>query len=178
MTAPGILDLYRGAGHEAFRLEARQDYGVPQESRQWRQWRRNRTIAPDPAVEESMGIIRDLRGQGVIVHRVHVIDLPLTDYLEYELAAYAENIRAGEQVFIAVRAWHPLLAILTQDFTLFDPGTAGQAVTWMHYNPRGELATTTYSTAAADIDAAIELRDLALLHAIPLARFTALADTG
>ena len=45
-------------------------------------------------------------------------------YLRYELAAYRENIDAGEEVGIAVRSWHPDLADLTEDFVLFDPGTA------------------------------------------------------
>ena len=56
--------------------------------------------------------------------RVHVVDRPLTDYVRYELAVYAENVAAGEDVLIADSSVYPELAGLTQDFALFDSETA------------------------------------------------------
>jgi hypothetical protein len=52
--------------------------------------------------------------------RAHVVDHPLTPYLRFELAAYAENEQGGEQVWIADRAAHPGLAGLVEDFVIVD----------------------------------------------------------
>ena len=74
-----------------------------------------------------------------MIQRVHVVDLPLTAYLRYEMAAYRENIDAGEEVGIAVRSWHPDLAALTEDFVLFDHGGEDEAMVWMRYDHQGQL---------------------------------------
>jgi hypothetical protein len=68
---------------------------------------------------------------------VHVVDVPLTPYLRYEMAAYRENLAVGEEVFIAARPWHLDLAGVMVDFVLFDPGIGRQAVVWMRYDAMG-----------------------------------------
>jgi hypothetical protein len=123
-----------------------------------------------------MQIIREATARGVRVCRVHVVDLPLTGYLRYELAAYAENAAAGERVSIAVRAWHPDLAAITEDFVLFDAGTGRQSVVWMRYGPEGDLTGTGYSEDPADIGRGRQQRDAAMAHAVPLSEFAALAE--
>ena len=98
------------------------------------------------------------------------MDLPLTVYLRYELAAYRENIDAGEEVGIAVRSWHPDLAELTEDFVLFDPGSDHPAMVWMRYDDQGQLAGLAYSDKPADLALAAGYRETALAHAVPLQR--------
>jgi hypothetical protein len=172
-----LLALYRGARREAFRLETQQQYEVPAESAQYEAFLLGLPIPPDPAVEQSMQIIRDATARGVRLYRAHVVDLPLTDYLRYEMAAYEENTAAGEEVFIAVRT--PRLAVaLTGDFVLFDSGTPQQSVVHMHYDAEGHLAGTHHTSDSAFVDTAIRLRDAALAHAVPLRDFTALAEAG
>ena len=115
---------------------------------------------------------------GCRIRRVHVVDLPLTAYLRYEMAAYRENIDAGEEVGIAVRSWHPDLAGLTEDFVLFDPGLEHPAMVWMRYDDQGQLADRAYSDNPADLARAARSREVALAHAVPLHEFVSLADTG
>ena len=98
--------------------------------------------------------------------------------LRYELAAYRENIDAGEEVGIAVRRWHPDLAELTEDFVLFDPGSAHAAVVWMRYDDQGQLAGLAYSDKPADLALATGYRRAALTHAVPLREFMTLAEAG
>ncbi len=52
-----------------------------------------------------------------------MVDRPLSDYLRYELAVYAENVAAGEDVLIADRSIHPDLEALNEDFAIFDTET-------------------------------------------------------
>lgn len=169
-----ILALYSQAAREAFRLETRQAYAVSAESAQLRAFTEGRALPADPHVGRSMQVISTANSAGVRIHRVHVVDLPLTAYLRYEMAAYAENTAAGEDVRIAVRSWHPDLARLTEDFVLFDPGSARQAMVWMRYDDEGRLTGRDYGTAS-DLALAARQRDVALAHSVPLSEFTRLA---
>ena len=95
-----------------------------------------------------------------------------------EMAAYRENIDAGEEVGIAVRSWHPDLAGLTEDFVLFDPGSEHQAMVWMRYDDQGQLTGRDYSDDPVDLARALRHREITLAHAVPLCEFVSLADTG
>jgi hypothetical protein len=169
-----LLALYGQAAREAFRLETRQVYAVPAESAQFRAFTEGRPLPPDPHVNRSMQVISAAASAGVRIHRVHVVDLPLTAYLRYEMTAYGENVDAGEDIRIAVRSWHPGLAGLTEDFVLFD----GQAMVWMRYDHQGQLTGRDYSDDAADLALAARQRDLALAHSAPLSEFAHLAEAG
>ena len=178
MSGVNLLDMYSRASEEAFRLETQQRYAVPAEDEQFRAFTEGRPMPSDPRVDRSMQIIRAAAARGCRVRRVHVVDLPLTVYLRYELAAYRENINAGEEVGIAVRRWHPDLAELTEDFVLFDPGSAHAAVVWMRYDDQGQLAGLAYSDKPADLALATGYRRAALTHAVPLREFMTLAEAG
>jgi hypothetical protein len=171
-----LLAMYASAGREVFRLEAQPVYDVEQEAAQIEAFEQTGEVPPDPAVEESMAVVRAAAASGTRVHRAHVVDLPLSRYLRYELAAYAENIAAGEQVSIAARSWHRDLAALTEDFVLFDPGTSGEAVVYMRYDAAGHLTGLAFSDDPAEVARARHRHDIALAHAVPLSEFTALAE--
>ena len=178
MSGVNLLDMYSRASEEAFRLETQQRYAVPAEDEQFRAFTEGRPMPSDPRVDRSMQIIRAAAARGCRVRRVHVVDLPLTVYLRYELAAYRENINAGEEVGIAVRSWHPDLAGLTEDFVLFDPGSEHQAMVWMRYDDQGQLTGRDYSDDPVDLARALRHREITLAHAVPLCEFVSLADTG
>jgi hypothetical protein len=178
MSDVDLLGMYSGATQEAFRLEAQQRYAVPAEDAQFRAFTEGRPLPSDPRVNRSMQVIRSAVASGCRIRRVHVVDLPLTAYLRYEMAAYRENIDAGEEVSIAVRSWHPDLAAMTEDFVLFDPGSEHQAMVWMRYDDQGQLADRVYSDDPADLARAGRYREVSLAHAVSLREFVSLADTG
>ena len=178
MSGVDLLSMYRAASREAFRVEAQQRYAVPAEDAQFRAFTEGRPMPSDPRVNRSMQVIRAAVAAGTRIRRVHVVDLPLTVYLRYEMAAYRENVDAGEEVGIAVRAWHPDLAGLTEDFVLFDPGTDRPAMVWLRYDDQGRLTGRDYSDDPADLARAARHREVALAHAVPLSEFASLADTG
>jgi hypothetical protein len=176
MSGVDLLAMYRDAKAEVFRLEAQERYDVEAEAGQIRAFEETGAVPSDPAVEESMAVVRAAVDGGTHVYRAHVVDLPLSPYMRYELAAYAENLAVGEDVSIAVRSRHPGLAALGADFVLFDPGTDGAAVVWMDYDAEGHLTGTRYSGSPADIARAVQHRDAVMAHAVPLREFTALAE--
>jgi len=178
MADVDLLGMYRSAAEEAFRLETQQRYAVPAEDEQFRAFAEGRPIPSDPHVNRSMQIIREATARGCRIRRVHVMDLPLNLYLRYELAAYQENIGAGEKVGIALRRWHPDLAELTEDFVLFDPEGPQPDVVWMRYDDQGQLAELAHSDKPADVALAASYRETALAHAVPLAEFVTLAEAG
>jgi hypothetical protein len=178
MADVDLLGMYSRVAEEAFRLEAQQRYAVPAEDEQFRAFTEGRPVPSDPRVNRSMQIIREATARGCRIRRVHVVDLPLTAYLRYEMAAYRENIDAGEEVGIAVRRWHPDLAGLAEDFVLFDPEGPHPDVVWMRYDDQGQLAGLAYSDKPADLALAASYRETALAHAVPLRDFQALAEAG
>ncbi len=178
MSDVALLGMYSRAAQEAFRLEAQQRYAVPAEDEQFRAFTEGRPMPSDPHVNRSMQIIRTATAKGCRIRRVHVVDLPLTVYLRYELAAYRENINAGEEVGIAVRSWHPDLAGLTEDFVLFDSGSGRPAMVWMRSDAEGRLTGRDYSDDPADLARAARQREVALAHAVPLSEFVTLAEAG
>jgi hypothetical protein len=178
MSDVDLLGMYSRAAQEAFRLEAQQRYAAPAEDAQFRAFTEGRPLPSDPRVNRSMQVIRTAVASGCRIRRVHVVDLPLTAYLRYEMAAYRENIDAGEEVSIAVRSWHPDLAAMTEDFVLFDPGSEHQAMVWMRYDGQGQLTDRVYSDDPADLALAARHREVALAHAVSLREFASLADTG
>jgi hypothetical protein len=171
--------LYQQATHEVFRLEALQVYDFPPESEQLRAFKEGRPLPRDSDVERGMAVISKATEAGVRVHRVHVLDLPLTPYLQFELAAYAaDNLRAGEDVRITVRNSHPDLAALTNDFLLFDGDTERACVVWMRYDSQGRITSRDYTTSPDDIAQCRRERDLALAHSLALAQFNAFVEAS
>lgn len=100
-------------------------------------------------------------------YRVLVVDRPLTEYLRYELAAFADNVAAGEEIFVILREADPRLADLTEDFWMFDK----RLVAIMQYDdehrPLGPAEPT------EPVETYVAQRDLALNHAVPLHQWVA-----
>jgi hypothetical protein len=175
MTPSELFETFR---ESAFRLETLQYYVLTEDEPRRRAFREGRPLPPRPGKADSMRLVRDAVGRGRRVNRVHVIDLPLSDYIRYELAVYPENIAAGEDVRITRRAAHAGLRELDTDFWLFDAETASPSVVWFRYTPGGQILARDYSDDAGDVSRARAQRDLALAHSLPLTEFMALPAAG
>jgi Family of unknown function (DUF6879) len=170
MTPAELFQTFR---ESAFRLEALQDYVLDEDEPRRQAFHEGRPLPPRPGKTESMRMVREAVAAGKRVHRIHVVDLPLSHYLQYELAVYPENVAAGEDVGIAVRSAHPGLKELDADFWLFDAETSKPAVVWFRYTPGGQIISRDFSEDPGDIQRARAQRDLALAHAVPLSVFMA-----
>jgi hypothetical protein len=104
--------------------------------------------------------------KGKAVSRVHVLRSPLTDYLRYELGAYAGNITAGESIGIIDLAEQQVTGLPDHDFWLFDD----RDVYRMHYTPEGKFvgAELLPGDRLAEY---LGYRDLARAHAVPFTSY-------
>lgn len=173
-----LTELFATFRESAFRLETLQYYVLAEDEPRRQAFREGRPLPPRPGKAESMRMVRDAVAAGKQVRRVHVVDLPLSDYMRYELAVYPENIAAGEDVRITRRASHPGLAVLDTDFWLFDAETKRPAVVWFRYTPGGQIVSRDYSDDPAEVSRARDQRDLALAHSLPLDEFVARPIAG
>jgi hypothetical protein len=167
VTVEELLDLFERASTSVFRLETLQVYQVGWEDERWQVFLRTGQLPPPD--EDRLAFVRRLEARtarGVAWSRAHIVEQPLTDYLRYELAAYAENEQGGEQVFIADRCTHPDLADLHEDFVLIDD----QAVVWFRYDPDGHLLGYEH-VADEDLGRCRHQRDLVLACAVRLADY-------
>lgn len=170
MTTPA--DLYRTCRDSARRLETRQDYRVAADAERQRAFLVDGALLPPgPGKAADLELIASLRQRGVYVGRTHVISRPITDYVRYELAVYAENISAGEDVLIADSSVYPELADLTQDFALFDSKTA----ILFDYREDGVVRGYQITEDPDTVHRCYEQYDLAAARAVPLADFIAAA---
>ena len=172
MTTPA--DLYRTCGVSARRLETLQDYDVSGDEERLRAFLAGEPLPPPrQGKADDLALIADLRKRGRYVGRVHVVDRPLTDYVRYELAVYAENVAAGEDVLIADRSAHPELDRLAQDFAIFDSET----VVLFDYDVgrvRGYRVVSDHET----VKRCVAEYELAAGKSVPLAEFMAATAAG
>ena len=170
-------DLYRDCSLSAWRIEALQHYaGTGDEERQ-RAFREGRPLPPPgPGKLEDLKLIARLHREGRTIGRVHVVDRPLSEYLRYELAAYAENAAAGEEVRIADRSAHPELAEIASDFAIFDAEADSEAaVILFNYDSDGVVRGYEISYDPETVERCRDLLDLAYAFSVPLSEFTAAA---
>lgn len=167
-------DLYRTCKVSAHRLETLQHYDVPSDEERQRAFHTTGALPPPRTGKaDDLSLISEIRQSGRDVGRVHVVDWPLSDYVRYELAVYAENVDAGEDIRIADLATHPALAELTTDFAIFDAGTEDPSVIIFDYSDEGRIRGYRHSQDTAEIAAYRQQYELARRHSVPLPEYLA-----
>jgi hypothetical protein len=168
-------DLYRDCALSAWRIEALQHYTVPGDEERQRAFHAGEPLPPPgPGKQEDLALITRLTGAGRTVGRIHVIDRPLSDYVRYELAVYAENVAAGEEVRIADRSLHPELGEIYIDFAIFDAEAGSDtAVVLFDYDGAGLVRGYRIIDRTETIEYCRGLLGLAFAHSVPLAEFMA-----
>lgn len=132
------LDLYRACEVSACRLETLQVYAGDDEGRQRALLRGDPLPPPNAGRTADLELIASLRQAGRLIQRVHLVALPLSPYMRWELAVYRENVEAGEDVRIADLSVHPGLAG-GSDFAVFDAGTPAASAILFGYDATGQL---------------------------------------
>jgi len=166
-------DLYRTCQVSACRLETRQCYAGDEKGRQRAFLAGEPLPPPGPGKRADLRLITQLHQAGRLVQRVHVVDRPLSDYVRYELAVYAENEAAGEDVRIADRSAHPQLAGLDGDFVVFDAETSAASVIIFDYSKNGRLRSYKYAAGRKTVSRHRDRYALALERSVPLSEFMA-----
>ncbi|RSN05994.1 hypothetical protein DMC63_37945 [Streptomyces sp. WAC 05977] len=150
---------------DLFRLEAQPTYLVEQEAEDLAAWRRGDRTLLTPETSTWLAHIRDTTAAGARWSRVRILDYPLTDYAEFELHGYQANQRAGEQIYVADRAWSRELSNLHDDFWIFD-----ETVVRMIYDRDGHFLRPELAVDKARFDV---MRSIGLRYSISLTDFLA-----
>lgn len=161
-----LAAMLRRIERSAFRLETRNHYSAPGEQGLWQAFRDGQHLPPrTPESDPWLRMVTDSIEAGRRWSRVHVLDRPLSEYLQFELLGYHGNTLVGEQIWIADRRQDPtVLDGLRQDFWLLDE----QIALVMRYDPSGRLVRM---DRADDPTPFLVWRDQALAQAMPLAEF-------
>lgn len=163
-----FTDLFRTFEHTAFRLETLQQYKVEYEEEPLRRFLAGDPMPVDPSKAEWCGLIRDARAQGKRMERVHVVVVPPSDYIRYEMTSYAPNVKAGEDIRIAsVGPGEWISGVPRQDFWLFDSNHL-----WlMTYDADGRFLYAEFVDDPAEIVRANAARDAAMHAGVPFEAF-------
>lgn len=156
--------LFETFKHSVFRLETLQVYQGSRERDLLAEFRAGKPRPPDRAKADWTAMIaRNVRA-GKTVQRVHVVQEPLTDYMEFELTwGYEPNIDAGEDIrIVPVRDDWPT-ELPRHDYWLFDASELYR----MHYDSDGTWLGVEHVTAPADIVDACRWREAALHLGVP-----------
>jgi hypothetical protein len=164
VTVDDLLDLCRSFERSAFRLETLDRYSVSEEDEDYQRWSRGEAPPPIDGHPWFDGVIRAGTSAGKRWERTHVLRLPLTDYLRFELEyEYTCLQQAGDDCHILEVPDGNPLPVPAVDFWLFDDTLAVR----MDYDPEGHLLACEQITDAATVGEFLRTRDTALSMAIP-----------
>lgn len=163
-----LVDLLNNFTRYAWRLEALDTYDVSDEREQFDDFLAGRT--PQPSADDLawQAQARSVVSSGRSIGRVRMVGHPITNYTQFEWAAYPDNIAAGEAVRIYDRRWPGGTdAHFEQDFWLFDDGIAAV----MNYADDGQFLGVVITE---DVAPYLEIRRLALEQSVPFDEYTLL----
>ncbi|KZM74915.1 DUF6879 family protein [Nocardia terpenica] len=112
------VDLFRDCKNDAFHLETKDSYGVPEESDRIRRFLEGLPPLPDSYKNSWTELIRESTSRGVSVSRVRVVTVPHSDYQRWLLSVTGSNVAAGEDIRYAPR--HVAGDVPTDDWWLMD----------------------------------------------------------
>jgi hypothetical protein len=164
-----MLERLASFRYSLFRLETLQVYSGSSADEAFTAYRADGSIPVTRELREWCARVHRRVSDGCAVQRVHVVMEPTTEYIDFELASYAPNVDAGEDVrIIRVAEGHPWpLDIPRQDFWLIDASEL-----WvMAYAEDGAWLGVEHVGDPREIVAASHTRDAALAQAQPWARY-------
>ncbi|MEC4018377.1 DUF6879 family protein [Streptomyces sp. H27-D2] len=149
---------------DAWRLETRPVYTVPQEEQAIRRFQAGNPLDPGDTAAWT-GRVRNYRATNRSVGRVHIVTRPLTDYLRFEFEHYRHNVEAGEDVRILDLTDRPDPGIPSQDFWLFDDAQ----VVLMNY--RADGTQTSREVFDGDPKPYVEWKRIAVAESVPFLEY-------
>jgi hypothetical protein len=170
--------LFDGFRQSAYRLEALQQYLVPEEAEDL-----DRFLNGQGRIERSVRTSSWLRQlaettlAGRRWHRVHLVrhgDHGLSNYMRFELLGLLGNIACGDDIRVAVLDEQPGLEVLEgRDYWLFDGDSKDAVAALMRYDAEGRFLGADQSTDPEVLDWCRTQRDAALAVSISLHEYLA-----
>lgn len=141
----------------AFRLELLQQYLVPEEEKEFEEFKKTGTCDNSEFEKYWIPVIERAHQRGAQMSRVHIIEAPLSDYLRFEIEGYKISQAAGEKVyFLSKKDWETIRNPIDHDFWLFDD----ELVLTMNYDHSGKFIGNKQITD--NVEGYVELKNLLL----------------
>lgn len=157
------MDFYkvlREAKRETFRLEMLDEYLVKEEDKEFEAWKRTGRFKPGKGGRQWERDMEALRANGVVTHRVHVVTVPLSEYLRFEIAAYCEDVK-----FIERDEYHGIKKPFEpREFWLIDD----KHLFIVNYDPQGHFTGLDYITDEYEIGRYSAMKELLLSKGLQL----------
>jgi hypothetical protein len=150
--------LFESFTVSAFRLECLPAYDVTEDAEReaFRRWRAGEQ--PQGQDRAWLQTVRNANGRRAQMQRVRLVESPLSEYQQFELAhGYPANVAAGEDIRICDHRPDGLLVV---DFWLFDDALA----VVLEYDDQGRFLRPVVAETLVPYQQA---RDLALASAVP-----------
>ncbi|WP_328937447.1 hypothetical protein OG288_12380 [Streptomyces tauricus] len=157
--------LFESFTQDAFHLELRDDYSVPDEDSPFTSWLRGETVDYS-YIEPWTRLIRRITDEGKSMRRVRVVTEPHTPYIQWEYATTALNEEAGEEIRWLPRRSLPegiTFPMEGKDWWLYDDRLLAVG----HFAPDGRVLGSELIEDLDTVAECVRLRDLLWSAAIP-----------
>lgn len=161
--------LFTSFRYSAFRLETLDWYDVDAEAEPLQAWLAGRSLPVDPVNGEWLDIVRDAVAAGKTMQRVHVMTVPLTGYVHWELGWFQRHsAAAGEDIWLLPHygGFWPR-GLMRLDWWLFDD----ERVAIFRFDDRARLTDIELSASENVAEHFRGERDTALREARPYANY-------
>ncbi|MFK0294877.1 DUF6879 family protein [Streptomyces sp. NPDC090442] len=161
--------LFERFAHDAFHLELRDDYSVPNEEGVYRDWLSG--TADGSFMAPWAQLMKRVTGSGMTVRRVRVVTEPHTPHIQWEHATTHVNEAAGESIRWLPRQKMPeelVLPVKGNDWWLFDDKLLAVG----YFDGSGRVLGSEVVETPAIVGECIRVRDLLWGMAIPHSEYT------
>lgn len=132
--------LWDDSEKEIFRLQLLNAYRVKSEEEQFRRYKQGLSIEIDANLQKWLDRLKKKTDEEVRNINMQVVDLPLTDYLKFEISSYPLQERFGRETFLAERSNVRELISGFQDYWMFD----SKYVMLMNYDSEGRFLDASF----------------------------------
>ncbi|WP_434593922.1 DUF6879 family protein [Streptomyces sp. A5-4] len=156
--------LFESFAQDAFHLEMRDDYSVPDEDGPFADWLRG--VVDHAYMAPWTNMIRRVTSEGKSVRRVRVVSEPHTRYIQWEYATTAVNVEAGEDIRWLPRhqvPGHLVFPVGGNDWWLFDDKTLAVG----HFDETGRVLGSELVEDPGIVAECVRVRDLLWAAATP-----------
>ena len=150
-----MINYFNSFKKNAFRVETLQRYNVDEEQEAFQYFQKNKKL-PEWFWEDWCDIIKQAKTRWATMQRVHLIQVPISQYLSFELEEYKNNIKAWEEIYYIPT--NECSIKIESDFWIFDDTT----ILGMYYDNNGKFID--FKKIEDNIDTYLQIKKYLLEH--------------
>jgi len=161
---------WNNAKNNIFRLESLPEYKVENDLKNFEKFKKG---LPYIANKDKKWFkkLSSTKNRGLIIKRVRIVKLPLSDYLKYEIDFWQKSIKYGEQIlFLKQNDYQKIITSIKfepEDFWMFDD----KKLIIFHYNISGEWIGEEVISEQNIIDKYKNVKQELIRHSVLMQKF-------